>query len=276
MPAELLDGYLEDLAAVSTTGAQLGVERLRARHHVGARAAADGVALRGLIDFMRQVAAAMGAEADWRVGLGRPQSGPGGAVRSFEQARYALDIAERLGLPGRLHKAADLLVHNGQFIAAAVLHAFSPAVIPRPAGDRKVFVRCGGASRWDARTVTAGPDTVVLVVQDGDSTSPEEVADWVRECLDGWLELDVVLVRLVVGELFDNARRHGSPPYVLELVLDRWREALVVSVRDRAVRRSTPWRSSAGLVLVDGLSSRWGVLTKAAFTTVWAELVFED
>ncbi len=261
-PAELLDGYLEDLAALSTTGAQLGAKQLRVRHEAGARAAADGVALRDLIDlylsatwlawsslpgvrdavgadavrtvgeavfraadaavtalaegyeeaqrwsvrreesfrrefvddlldgrnvghlaeraerigfrlaasnvvaamradepivvggeaarnvetavqlrlgsrdvliatkdgllvcvapalpadvpeeFVRQVSAVMGVEADWRVGLGRAQSGPGGAVRSFEQARYALDIADRLGLPGRLHKAADLLVYQ--------------------------------------------------------------------------------------------------------------------------------------------------------------------
>ncbi|MFD0205528.1 MULTISPECIES: ATP-binding protein [Saccharothrix] len=122
--------------------------------------------------------------------------------------------------------------------------------------------------------MTAGHDTVVLVVQDGDATSPDEVARWLREHLEGWGAFDVLLIGLVVGELYDNARRHGSPPYVLELVLDRWREALVVSVRDRAVRRSVPWASSAGLLLVAGLTERWGVLTQADFTTVWAELVF--
>lgn len=122
--------------------------------------------------------------------------------------------------------------------------------------------------------VTAGHDTVVLVVQDEDTTSPDEVARWLREHLAGWSGFDVLLIGLVVGELYDNARRHGSPPYVLELVLDRWREALVVSVRDRAVGRTAPWRTGAGLLLVDGLSARWGVLTQATFTTVWVELVF--
>jgi hypothetical protein len=124
--------------------------------------------------------------------------------------------------------------------------------------------------------VTAGHDTVVLVVQDEDATSPEEVARWLREHLEGWSGFDVLLIGLVVGELYDNARRHGSPPYVLELVLDRWRQALVVSVRDRAVRRSAPWPPGAGLLLVGGLSTRWGVLTQEAFTTVWVELVFQD
>lgn len=124
--------------------------------------------------------------------------------------------------------------------------------------------------------MTAGQDTVVLVVQDGDPTSSEDVARWLGDQLEGWSEFDVLLVGTVVGELFGNARRHGSPPYVLELVLDRWREALVVSVRDRAVRRAGTWRTAAGLLLVGGLSARWGVLTQAAFTTVWAELVFPD
>ncbi|MFD1147849.1 PucR family transcriptional regulator [Saccharothrix hoggarensis] len=63
-------------------------------------------------EFTRQVAAVLGADDPWLVGLGRAQSGPGGVVRSFEQARYALDIAERLRLPGRLHRAADLLVYQ--------------------------------------------------------------------------------------------------------------------------------------------------------------------
>ncbi|QFZ20182.1 PucR family transcriptional regulator [Saccharothrix syringae] len=279
VPPELLDGYLEDLAEVSTTGVQLGPDRLRARHDVGARAAAQGVSLRGLVDlylgatrlawpvlpgvrraagaeavrvvgeavfraadiavtalaegyeeaqrwavrreesfrrefvddlldgrnlaelaeraerfglrlagstvvaavraagpivdggdvsrrvetalhlrlgsrdvlvttkdgllvcvapeamgeapdeFVRQVAAAMGSDAAWRVGLGRPHPGPGGAVRSFEQARHALDIAERLDLPGPLHKAADLLVYRVLLRDSAALADLVGAVL---------------------------------------------------------------------------------------------------------------------------------------------------
>jgi len=45
-----------------------------------------------------------------RVAVGRPHSGPGGVVRSYEEARTALEQAERLRLPGRLLRAADLLV----------------------------------------------------------------------------------------------------------------------------------------------------------------------
>ncbi|WP_051944595.1 PucR family transcriptional regulator [Streptacidiphilus rugosus] len=45
-----------------------------------------------------------------RVAIGRPHSGPGGVVRSYEEARGALEQAERLALPGQLLRAADLLV----------------------------------------------------------------------------------------------------------------------------------------------------------------------
>ena len=45
-----------------------------------------------------------------RVVVGRPHSGPGGVVRSYEEARNALEQANRLNLPGRLLRAADLLV----------------------------------------------------------------------------------------------------------------------------------------------------------------------
>lgn len=62
--------------------------------------------------FVARVRKVLDADDAWRVGVGRPQRGPGGAVRSFEQARNALDIAQRLRLPGRVHLAADLLVYQ--------------------------------------------------------------------------------------------------------------------------------------------------------------------
>ncbi|MEY9872375.1 hypothetical protein ABH931_001849 [Streptacidiphilus sp. MAP12-33] len=45
-----------------------------------------------------------------RVVIGRPHSGPGGVVHSYEEARSALEQADQLGLPDRLLHAADLLV----------------------------------------------------------------------------------------------------------------------------------------------------------------------
>ncbi|MER5261942.1 ATP-binding protein [Actinosynnema sp. NPDC002837] len=121
-----------------------------------------------------------------------------------------------------------------------------------------------------------GDGAVVLVVRDDDSMSPVEVARWLQERLDGWPPEDVVLVGVVAGELFDNAVNHGSAPYVLELDLDEFGETMLVTVHDRARDRASRWRRSAGLLLVDALSSRWGVLSRDGTTTVWAKLDFED
>ncbi|MEU7524400.1 PucR family transcriptional regulator [Saccharothrix sp. NPDC042600] len=65
----------------------------------------------GLVEeFVRLVGAAVGDGVAWRVGVGLAEDGPGGPVRSFGQARDALDVAVRLDLPGRVHRASDLLL----------------------------------------------------------------------------------------------------------------------------------------------------------------------
>ena len=46
----------------------------------------------------------------WRLGLGRPGNGPGGVVRSYEEAGDAVHLADRLELPGQVARARDLLV----------------------------------------------------------------------------------------------------------------------------------------------------------------------
>jgi sugar diacid utilization regulator len=63
-------------------------------------------------DFVGRVVEALGSDGSWQAGIGRPQRGPGGTVRSFEQARQALDIGRRLQLPGPTHSASDLLVYQ--------------------------------------------------------------------------------------------------------------------------------------------------------------------
>ncbi|MGW9208059.1 PucR family transcriptional regulator [Embleya sp. NPDC055664] len=51
-----------------------------------------------------------GRESADRVALGRAHPGAGGVVLSYEEALGALDLAERLDLPGPVLEAADLLV----------------------------------------------------------------------------------------------------------------------------------------------------------------------
>lgn len=63
-------------------------------------------------EFVRRLDTGLTGGVAWRVGIGGPQTGPGGAVRSFEQARNALDIGDRLGLPDQVLRARDLLVYQ--------------------------------------------------------------------------------------------------------------------------------------------------------------------
>ncbi|NJQ03280.1 PucR family transcriptional regulator [Streptomyces zingiberis] len=67
--------------------------------------------------FAKQAHAAMDAmdtegtaEGTGRVAIGRAHPGPGGVVRSYEEALGALELADRMDLPGPLLHAVDLLV----------------------------------------------------------------------------------------------------------------------------------------------------------------------
>ena len=48
----------------------------------------------------------------WRIGVGRPRPGAAGVLASYEEARTALDLAERLGLAQQVVHAGDLLVYQ--------------------------------------------------------------------------------------------------------------------------------------------------------------------
>ncbi|XVV01240.1 PucR family transcriptional regulator [Actinosynnema sp. CA-248983] len=126
----------------------------------------------GLVEeFVRQVGAALGDDSGWRVGVGRAQSGPGGPVRSFGQARDALDVAARLELPGRVHRASDLLVfpvltRDRAALADLVSAVLSPLEQARGGGEAlvetlaayfavgRVATDCARALQIGVRTVT--------------------------------------------------------------------------------------------------------------------------
>ncbi|WP_367046232.1 helix-turn-helix domain-containing protein [Streptomyces sp. Je 1-332] len=66
-----------------------------------------------------------------QVAIGRPQSGPGGVVQSYEEALNALELAERLGLSDPVLRAADLLVYpvltrDRQAMADLVVNTLGP------------------------------------------------------------------------------------------------------------------------------------------------------
>ena len=65
-----------------------------------------------LDDFARLVQGAMEDNNYkwWCIGVGRPHAGPGGVVRSYEEARGTVELATLLDLSGRVLNANDMLV----------------------------------------------------------------------------------------------------------------------------------------------------------------------
>ncbi|MGX1471834.1 UNVERIFIED_CONTAM: sugar diacid utilization regulator [Streptomyces canus] len=71
-----------------------------------------------------------------RVAIGRPHSGPGGVVQSYEEALNALELAERLDLDDPVLRAADLLVYpvltrDRQAMADLVVGTLGPLTAAR-------------------------------------------------------------------------------------------------------------------------------------------------
>ncbi|OSP42284.1 regulator, partial [Streptomyces sp. 13-12-16] len=71
-----------------------------------------------------------------QVAIGRPQSGPGGVVQSYEEALSSLEIAERLGFDDPVLRAADLLVYpvlarDRQAMADLVRNTLGPLTTAR-------------------------------------------------------------------------------------------------------------------------------------------------
>jgi len=114
----------------------------------------------------------------------------------------------------------------------------------------------------------------ILIMPTAHEPSLDAVRGWIRGALRE-LPLAVRLhTEVVADELVSNARRHGQAPYVLRLDVRDDRRALLVSVDDCAPPRGD-WAPSGGLVLVGGLSERWGVEPRRRAKTVWAELTFD-
>lgn len=62
------------------------------------------------VALAEHVEAELGKHGHWRMGVGRPHPGPGGVVRSYEEARGTIELAAALDLVPRVVDTADLLV----------------------------------------------------------------------------------------------------------------------------------------------------------------------
>ena len=126
-------------------------------------------------EFVRSLEAALGGDRAWRVGIGRPHDGPGGAVRSFEQARNALDVGDRLDLPDRVLRASDLLVYqvlrrDSAALAELVTEVLEPLretrLGARPLVDTLVmYFMTGGVATATAERLHVGVRTVTYRLQ---------------------------------------------------------------------------------------------------------------
>ncbi len=121
-------------------------------------------------------------------------------------------------------------------------------------------------------TTPPGEDHATLVMPTADHPAPEEIRSWIGEALAELPDVDRLHATLVAGELVDNARRHGAAPYVLRLATVDGGRTLTVSVDD-CTTPDGPAPSGSELVLVGGLSRRWGAEQRRRARTVWAELV---
>lgn len=118
------------------------------------------------------------------------------------------------------------------------------------------------------------------VVCDLDTTPTRHIRRAVRDLLadrDGVMVDDAALV---LDELVSNAHVHGAAPRVCRIGLLDQGHRLRFEVDDTATempRMRTPDRNGGrGLVLVDRLSSSWGVQTEADHKSVWAELALDS
>jgi len=113
-------------------------------------------------------------------------------------------------------------------------------------------------------------ENATLVLPTEHDPPAEVVAAWILRALSELPAPARLRAAVVAHELLTAARRRGSAPYVLRLAtLDR--RTLGVSVDDCDPEPD----DGPNLVLVDGLSTRWGVERRSRGRTTWAELAVE-
>lgn len=69
---------------------------------------APGATAQAPVEFAHQIELVLTEE--WQIGVGRAHAGPGGILRSYEEARTTLELARSLGLTKRVLNAGELLV----------------------------------------------------------------------------------------------------------------------------------------------------------------------
>ncbi len=125
-------------------------------------------------------------------------------------------------------------------------------------------------------TMPWGDRQAMLIMPTEKDPPTSAVREWIGDALVAVPRLVRMRAAFVTAELVTNARRHGSAPYVLHLSVRELDRTLLVAVDDSTPELGASWAHRSGLVLVGGLSKRWGVERRARGKTVWAELSFDS
>lgn len=113
-------------------------------------------------------------------------------------------------------------------------------------------------------------------------STPFRLADmrrWMRACMFGRRSALVEDAALLVNELATNADQHGGGATELRVSFPSGRDVMRLEVDDTSTTTVPRQRDHSpkalggrGLVLVDAVSSAWGVINRKGHKTVWAEL----
>lgn len=122
-------------------------------------------------EFVHHLTTSLGTSVRWQVGVGRPHSGPGSVLKSYDEARGVLDLADRLGIRTPVLHAADLLVfpvllRDREAIVDLVTSVLAPLADARGGAQPlletlMVFFSCTGNTSATARKLGITPRAVV-------------------------------------------------------------------------------------------------------------------
>ncbi|GGM86926.1 ATPase [Lentzea pudingi] len=120
------------------------------------------------------------------------------------------------------------------------------------------------------------PDTSRVLELDGGVADITAIRRWALSALSTLHDDDALDVVLVITELVSNVYDHGRFPAQLHLY--EWARPHVVGIEvdDSSSKRPVlrPWSADSGrgrgLILVDELAQRWGVVRRALGKSVWA------
>ncbi|MGW6443444.1 ATP-binding protein [Lentzea sp. NPDC055074] len=120
------------------------------------------------------------------------------------------------------------------------------------------------------------PDSSRVLELDSGLPDIAEIRRWALSTLSALHDDDAVDVMLVITELVSNVYDHGRFPARLRLLEWARPHFVKIEVDDASSQRPVLRPRSAGsargrgLVLVDGLAHRWGVVRRAIGKSVWA------